>query len=104
MTDPAGIQLHLADILDYFRDRFPLNAKLFLNSDLLQECDENITQLDTEIVTLVDTRVQTSIVATTCWDTQEEIPNIEDPCDTRHSPLCIPTNLKITVATNNSDK
>ena len=95
-TDPAGIQLHLTDILESFRDCLPLSAKLFLNSDLLQESDENISQLDTEIVTLLHTNVEASIVATTCWDTLDEIPSLSDD---KLRPVCIPTNLKIAVAT-----
>lgn len=95
-TDPEGVKLHLTDIVELFRDSFPLKAVLFINSENLDEFDAKIKHLDLELVTLINTYVESAIVATTCWNGEENTKVTASP-ECNHVPLSIPVNLKIAV-------
>ena len=75
-----------------------MKAKLFADSE---ECSENekIAQLDSEVVTLTCTKVESSIVASTCWDREAEITGeIQSSLNDDVIPLFIPADLKLKVA------
>jgi hypothetical protein len=70
-----------------------LKATLFLDS---VESLGPLPNLTSEVVTLNRTDVESFIIATTCWDENDAIPDI----DTDHGdlvPVAIPTDLKISV-------
>lgn len=93
LTDPSCIQLYATDVIEHLKDSLPLKATLFLDAD---ETDGTLPNLSSEVVTLKHTDVESFIIATTCWDENDAIPNI----DTDHDdvvPVAIPTNLKISI-------
>lgn len=93
LTDPSCIQLYATDIIEHLKDSLPLKAILFLDSD---ESDGTLSDPTSEVVTLKHTDVESFIIATTCWDENDAIPDIDTDCDDL-VPVAIPTNLKITV-------
>lgn len=70
-----------------------MKATLFLDS---VESDGPLPNLTSEVVTLKHTDVESFIIATTCWDENDAIPDIDtDRGDL--VPVAIPTDLKISV-------
>ena len=70
-----------------------MKATLFLDSG---ELDGPLPNLTSEVVTLKHTDVESFIIATTCWDENDAIPDV----DNDHGdlvPIAIPTNLKISI-------
>ena len=89
-TAPSGIQLFLTDIVEHFKDSLPLNAILFLDSDL---CNDRIAQLASKVVTLTQVSIETSIIATTCFDENDASLDIDEDA----IPVAIPTVLDLAV-------
>ena len=93
MTDPSCVQLYVTEIVEHLKDSLPLKATLFLDSD---QSDCPLPCLPSEIVTLKHTDVESFVIATTCWDENDAIPNIDSDHDDL-IPVAIPTDLKISV-------
>ena len=94
LTDPSCVQLYATDIIEHLKDNLPLKATLFLDDS--GESDSTLSDLTSEVVTLKHTDVESFIIATTCWEENDAIPDIDTDCDDL-VPVTIPTNLKITV-------
>ena len=90
-TAPGGIPLLLTDIVEHLKDSFPLNAILFLDSDLCN--DHNIVHLASTVVTLTQVSTESSIIATSCFDENDASLDIDEDA----IPVAIPTDLKITL-------
>ena len=90
-TNPSYVQLSLKDVIEHFRDSLPLDVVLFVNSDV---SSDDITHLHSEVITLTQLAVQSSIVATASVNESDEIPEIDDSTITTN----IPTDLKIYVS------
>ena len=93
MADPSCVQLYASEIVEHLKDSLPLKATLFLDSI---ESDCPLPRLASEVVTLKHTNVESSIIATTCWDENDAIPDI-DTDDDNIVPVAIPADLKISV-------
>lgn len=89
-TAPGGIPLFLTDIVEYFKDSLPLNAILFLHSD---SCNERIAHLASKVVTLTQVSIESSVIATTCFDGNDISLDIDEDA----VPVAIPTDLNITI-------
>ena len=79
------------DVTEHFRDSLPLDAVLFVNSEVL---NDKIAHLNSEVITLTQLAVRSSIVATTSANESGEIPEIDDYTIT----ASVPTDLKIYVS------
>ena len=91
LTDPGSVQLYLTDIVEFFKDCLPLKAMLFPDNSGISS-DDKISQLASEVITLKHIEVESSIIATTCW-------NESDSIESEHLvPISIPVELQITVA------
>lgn len=94
LTDPGSVRLHLTDIVEYFGDCLPQKALLFLNSDVT---DESVSHLVSEVITLTHVSIMSSIIASTCWNGEDDdlLPEVTDE---DHIPVAIPTELEISVS------
>ena len=88
LTDPGSVQLYLTDIVEFFKDCLPLKAMLFLDSGTISS-DDKILQLASEVITLRHIEVESSIIATTCWNDIESEHLV---------PIAIPVELQITIS------
>ena len=95
LTDPCSVQLFVNEIVDHLKDSLPLKATLFLDSDI-DVSDSRLSSLASEVVTLKRTDVESFIIATTCWDENDAIPDIATDRDDL-IPVAITTDLKISV-------
>ena len=97
LTDPGSVRLYIPEIVEFFEKSFPLVAKVFLNSDV---SDDSISRLVSDIVTIMHSSIESSIIATTCWNDESnqsllvKVENDNNQC----MPLAIPTDLNITVS------
>lgn len=71
-----------------------MKAALFLPNEESSE-NKKIAHLDLEVITLTSINTESSIIATTIWDKNEDIPSLDDD---NVVPVFIPTDLKIKVA------
>ena len=72
-----------------------MKAVLILDSDVSDS--SSLTSLASEVVTLKHTNVESFIIATTCWDENDAIPDIAADHDDL-IPVAIPADLKISVS------
>ena len=97
-TDPGSVRLYLPEIAEYFKDSLPLVARVFLNSDVTDDC---ISSLVSDVVTLTHISVESSIIATTCWDddnSDSDSPEDTTDADNQKIPIAIPMDLSIEVS------
>ena len=95
-TDPESVSLYLNDIVEFFGNSLPLEVMLFISSDV-PESDNNISHLISEVLYLTHVSIESSIIATTCWNdgnNQDELPGLEDE---GQIPVAIPIELEIEV-------
>ena len=98
LTAPRSVQLQLTDIINFFGDYLPLKAMLFLDTDVTSSrCNEKVSHLELEVITVMSIGVESSIIATTCWNREEKNYIIPDIDNDIHIPIAIPTDLKIYV-------
>ena len=97
LTNPGSMRLFLSDIVEHLKESLPLEAVLFLDYNTY---DDKIAQLESEVITLNQVNVETSIVATSCLNETEDIPDIDDDNTT---PVAIPIDLKISLSINGDD-
>ena len=98
LTDPGSVRLYLPEIAEFFRESFPIVAKIFLNSDVT---DDNVACLVSEVVTMTHVSIESSIIATTCTDVQSNQNELEVEEITESEqciPIAIPVDLKIEVS------
>lgn len=97
LTDPGSVRLYLPEIAEFFRESLPLEAKLFLNSDVT---DDSISHLVSEVVTMTHVSIESSIIATTCWNDESKPNVLEEIGDENKScmPIAIPMDLKIEIS------
>ena len=96
-TDPGSVRLYLPEIAVYFKDSLPLVARVFLNSDVTDDC---ISSLVSDVVTLTHISVESSIIATACWNDDSEPNSLEEitDADDQKIPIAIPMDLSIEVS------
>ena len=96
MTDPASVRLYLTDIAELFRDKLPLKAILFPDSNM---SEESLEHLASEVVSLNQMKVETSIIATTCVSGSCHDQRFSEREDEEEAiPVAIPADLKISLA------
>ena len=96
-TDPGSVRLYLPEIAEYFKDSLPLVARVFLNSDVTDDC---ISSLVSDVVTLTHVSVESSIIATACWNDDSKPNSLEEitDADNQKIPIAIPMDLSIEVS------
>ena len=71
---------------------------LFVDSDMTSlECENKVSHLESEVVTLMGVSVESSMIATTCWNREEKNYVIPDIDYKVHIPIAIPIDLKISI-------
>ena len=92
VTDPASVRLFPTDIAEHLKDKLPLKAILFPDSSMSEDSFEHLAS---EVVTLSQINVETSIIASSC--TSNGHAGRSDDDDEEIVPVAIPTNLKISL-------
>ena len=87
-TDPYRIRLYPPEILAHLAEFLPLKSKLFISCDTSEELP---VHLISDVVTLLHSSTETSLIATTCWEKGIA------PTDEDRVPVDIPLNLDIEV-------
>ncbi len=78
-TNPFFVRMHLPEIVGYISNPFPCQAVLFLGSDF-ESCSEHISDsLLTGSVTLIESKVETSLIVSAVNDSVEEAEHGELP-------------------------
>lgn len=98
-TDPYSVRLYLPDILEHFGDSLPLKATLY--ADLDTSSQDEPFHLSSDIVTLTHVSIESSIIASTCWedDDHNSLSPIKasKPAEEDCRPIGIPVSLDIEV-------
>ena len=92
MTDPGSVRLYLTDIHEFFKDKLPQKAMIFLNSDVT---DDSISHLVSEVINLTHVSVESAIIAT-CTNDGENVSESEFS-EEDEGLVSIPINMDITV-------
>ena len=88
-TNPNSIKLYLPEILEHFGNDFPLEAMLYIRPETSDDLPLHLTS---DIITLTHTEIESSIIASTCWEYEKQELSEED-----RALVAIPTNLDIEV-------
>ena len=96
-TDPGSVRLYIPEIAAYFKESLPVVARVFLNSDVT---DDNISSLVSDVVTLTHVSIESSIIATACWNDETKPNSQEEITDANNQkiPIAIPVDLSIEVS------
>ena len=91
-TNPELVKLYLPEVLEHFGQSLPLESMLYIRQETSDDLPLHLT---TDMVTLSHTAIESSIIASTCWeyDKQEVELSEED-----RALVAIPTDLDIEVA------
>lgn len=87
-TDPYRVRLYPPEILAHLSEFLPLKSKLFISFDTSEELP---VHLISDVVTLLHSSTETSLIATTCWEGGIA------PTDEDRVPVDIPLSLDIEV-------
>ena len=89
-TNPERVKLYLPEILEHFGSLLPLEAMMYIRSEMPEDLPLHLT---TDMVTLTHTTVESSIIASTCWEYEKR----EELSEEDQALVAIPINLDIEI-------
>jgi hypothetical protein len=91
-TSPDLLRLYLPEVLEHFGHALPLETMLYMRS--FESSDDLPLHLTSDVVTLTHTVIESSIIASTCWEYEKPGELSEED----KALVAIPTDLDIEVA------
>lgn len=89
-TNPELVKLYLPEVLEHLSSSLPFETMLYIHSEPFEDLPLHLTA---DMVTLMHTVVESSIIASTCWEYEQQ----GDLSDEDHALVAIPIDLDIEV-------
>ena len=90
-TSPDLLKLYLPEVLEHFSQSLPLETMLYIRQETSDDLPLHLT---TDMVTLSHTAIESSIIASTCWEYEKQEVELSEE---DRALVAIPTDLDIEV-------